>query len=183
MHHETFSRLTTGILIGALILFSGGASPQTPKVSSSSFGRFNLKLNGDICELEFTAAKAKAKSLFKASDCAYLFKIAPIKAIGTTRLPIVAKGGVEFHLYGIPTARGGNACEGDDLWVVVVDKDGARPSQGFGGCSEIHKVTIDHSQRNTVVRFFSDGEEMVAKKDSFELVKVKSAPKKRKLTN
>ena len=47
-----------------------------------------------------------------------------------------------LYLIRIPTARGGNMCEGDDHRVVFIRADRAWASSQFAGCGHIERIAL-----------------------------------------
>jgi hypothetical protein len=53
----------------------------------------------------------------------------------------VRTSNANFHIYGMSTAGGGNACDGDNFYVVAVTATDAWFSGNIGGCTELGDVT------------------------------------------
>lgn len=97
---------------------------------------------GTKCHVVFRTAAHRESALFDVDDCdTTTFGLTAAERLGTLLLPASAPDGTEFHVFTISTARGGNACEGDDVYVVALAPGHAWASPNLGGC-----VTIDSAE-------------------------------------
>jgi hypothetical protein len=51
--------------------------------------------------------------------------VTPVRRVGNLEFPLLASDGQEFHLFSIPTARGGNAVASNDYWVAALTGESA----------------------------------------------------------
>lgn len=98
----------------------------------SAYGRFEFVLRGEDCDVNFRHASGKLSPLFSVGDCSGTITLAAERKIGDLTLPSKTTTGDEFHLFSIPTLRGGNADPSSQYWAVVARKDGVwATSDGF----------------------------------------------------
>ncbi len=99
----------------------------------SRYGRFEISKRADAsCAVAFQLTQGASRALFSVPSCggslAGTDTLEASHSVGQLQPPLVAANGDEFHLFEIAGARGGNAFDGIDYWVVV-----ARPSAVWSG--------------------------------------------------
>lgn len=116
------------VLLTASICTFGSMALAAPLADEpSKYGRFEQRNLGKAgrCEVVFKRPFKFAKRAFDSDDCSTttggITRFSSVSAIGSVALPVKAKNGDEFHVLSIPSARGGNAVFGCDLYFVVVN--------------------------------------------------------------
>jgi hypothetical protein len=106
------------------------AQPEPAAVAwpSSRYGRFEISKRANAsCDVAFQSTSGARWALFSVPSCGGsvpgMDTLEASHSVGELQLPLVAANGDEFQLFEIAGARGGNAFDGIDYWVVV-----ARPS-------------------------------------------------------
>lgn len=123
------------LLSGGTVLLSGNAAAERSVEQELSIrGRFNMTIveaaderDNPSCHVYFTRPQGPRTPLFVTPDCIGdtpgMNVLGAVDRIGDVRFPIT-QGAVEFHMFRIASARGGNALEGSDYWVVTITNDG-----------------------------------------------------------
>jgi len=91
----------------------------------SEHGKFHLTFEPvDQCMVSFRRLGGELHRSFLVPDCVAgtpgLSQPEGVARAGELALPYRGDGNVEYHLFRIATARGGNAAPGSDYWMVVV---------------------------------------------------------------
>ena len=116
-----------------LLLTPRGASARPIPSEPSQYGRFEMALfassqNSQDCRVAIRRPSGAATFLFAVPMCSDGFpgvmSIGAVEHAGGLVLPSTDRG-QEFHIFGIASARGGNAVTTTDYWVVVVTPDSA----------------------------------------------------------
>lgn len=139
---------------GSFLLSEQSADARPLKAETSAYGKFIVKSKGDECTLQFKHASGRVTELFQTDGCdpTGLAPLEGIEKVGATLFPLKSVSGDEFHLFAIPTARGGNACDGYDFFGVVVYEDAAwATTTAFGGCSDLSEARLVESGKATLV--------------------------------
>lgn len=111
-----------------------------PVTSPSAHGALLLEQEGETCSVTFRSTTHGAVPLMEMGGCVGNASLAPVQRVGTLLFPATA-GKTEFHVLAIPSARGGNACAGDDVFVIALDGANAWASDGFGGCAHLESAS------------------------------------------
>jgi hypothetical protein len=137
------------IVVLVAVLWSVPAAARSPQSEPSLFGKFALIYADSACAVSFALGSGKPRILFTVPDCR-ADAVAPLKAAesaGGVGLPQTASSGEELHVFSIATARGGNAVEGDDYWVVVVKRKGVWSSKVPFQAASIDALTASSTRR------------------------------------
>jgi hypothetical protein len=110
-------------IMASVVLFSVAWASPNKYFRPSKYGGFEYRNKGDDCEIWFADASGGSTKVIEANFCAdtMMVKIEEVRSFGGRALPVVAKSGEEFHIFQIPSARGGNATISCDYYSVVVN--------------------------------------------------------------
>jgi hypothetical protein len=92
----------------------------------SKLGEFKFTFDAptEACSLWFQRTGREPERLFDVQTCSPdsvgLSQPQPWRRVGDLAFPYDSAAGVEYHLFGIAAARGGNAIEGNQFWVIVL---------------------------------------------------------------
>lgn len=115
------------LTIGLLSWSFDALAKDSVKNQPSRHGRFSVvevqppnKNENEHCEVFFTRGKEPKTPLFVVPDCNLgWMTVKGVTALGSLRFPVTI-GDTEFHLFEIPSARGGNAIHTMDYWAAVI---------------------------------------------------------------
>jgi hypothetical protein len=120
--------------------------PPRPVDEASRYGSFRIRqLDDDRCALDFRRTDGAWTDLFWQDGCFDYESAEPsaVRAVGEVSFPHVTADGQEFHVFSVPTSRGGNMCGGYDYWVVVVSADRVwATTKPLGGCREVADARV-----------------------------------------
>lgn len=90
----------------------------------SAYGKFAVTVrDADACHVSLRLSAGSEVPLFVVPDCSGdvvgMNLIGATRNVGSIQVPFVAPNGDEFHVFEIASARGGNATDANDYWIVV----------------------------------------------------------------
>lgn len=123
--------VATLCVAAALTGTSAIAAPVT--FNQSKYGSFEYRNKGEDCEVWFRNAAGAPTRLISATFCSddKMLPISPSSSLGGVAFPVASPSGTEFHLFAIPSARGGNATAACDYYGVVISAARAWASPVF----------------------------------------------------
>jgi hypothetical protein len=122
----------------SMLTASAVAAPVTVP---SAHGALAVDHTGDRCSVTLRSAKHGSVSLLTLDNCVGASSLEPVQRVGTLLFPAVA-GATEFHIFTILSARGGNACDGYEAYVIALDGANAWASDAFGGCAGLESAAV-----------------------------------------
>lgn len=146
------SRLVLGLGVGLMCLPATPAQARDIKAETSAYGSFVAKSTDDGCVLSFKHENGKVSPLFSVEGCTFegLGSLTAVEKLATLSFPLKAPSGDEFHLFEIPTARGGNACDGSDYYVVVIrDEVAWATTSALGDCATLEQARVQAGDGKT----------------------------------
>jgi hypothetical protein len=128
---------------GVTIALSGEGEAEVGR-EPSRFGKFELTEEGGSCTLKFRSTSNQVTNLLSVDACSRHSPLMQLRQVREKDFPLTSSGGVEFHLFSISTARGGNACDGDNYWAVVVSaKRVWATSKSFADCADVRDAEVN----------------------------------------
>ena len=116
------------VCVLVLLACAGPALARGVGAERSAYGRFEFAEGADgRCRISFRNASGKLAELFTVDGCVGglpgVNVVGAIETVGALAFPALARDGQEFHVFGIASARGGNAVATSDYWLVIVRRE------------------------------------------------------------
>lgn len=132
----------------ALDPFNNAPSARPVHEEPSRYGAFLLSDRDPSCLLSLKTADHGVVHLREIDACQAqdnsMASIEAVTRVDSLLFPVIS-GKLEYHLFQIATSRGGNACDGYDFYVAVLDGARAWVSGTLGDCEMVETASLDSS--------------------------------------